>query len=294
MHHAAFWSIAEPAVAIMNCCIATLRPLLKLISPSRLRSSNKGEMKDFVGYSGGLSARKASRPTHGFEHDEYPLTRIEEAMSTTSVTTNNESGGKVRTTEAGTGDVGSSWGAHRWEHPSLPPLTRIERDTASITKCITILHFSACIVRREVLSLISEQYRKTQDPCVLLSWWVPQLVDILRQPAVRQPFEQRCERNLKLDSRKRLSLTSMWSVAECKHVLKIALPMNVKRLGIRLVVVQPVAIPGLHGADRAGILFDLLVSYANASSDARRLFKALTVLNLRSSLTTAEPASHLF
>lgn len=33
MNHAAFWSVAEPAVAINKCCIATLCPLLKLVSP---------------------------------------------------------------------------------------------------------------------------------------------------------------------------------------------------------------------------------------------------------------------
>ncbi|KAG9197642.1 hypothetical protein G6514_001166 [Epicoccum nigrum] len=86
MHHAAFWSVAEPAVAIINCCIATLRPLLKLISPSRLWSSNKGDTEDRAGYSGSLSGRKPSKPKFGIEHDEYPLTCIEEEISTTSLT----------------------------------------------------------------------------------------------------------------------------------------------------------------------------------------------------------------
>ena len=86
MHHAAFWSVAEPAVAIINCCIATLRPLLKLISPSRLWSSNKGDTEERTDYSGSLSGRKPPRPKVGIEHDEYPLTCIEEEMSTTSLT----------------------------------------------------------------------------------------------------------------------------------------------------------------------------------------------------------------
>ena len=86
MHHAAFWSVAEPAVAIINCCIATLRPLLKLISPSRLWSSNKGDTEERAGYSGSSSGRKPSKPKFGIEHDEYPLTCIEEEMSTASLT----------------------------------------------------------------------------------------------------------------------------------------------------------------------------------------------------------------
>ena len=84
MHHAAFWSVAEPAVAIINCCIATLSPLLKLISPSRLWSSNKGDTGERAKYSGSLSGRKPSKPKFGVEHDEYPLTRIEEELSTIS------------------------------------------------------------------------------------------------------------------------------------------------------------------------------------------------------------------
>jgi hypothetical protein len=86
MHDAAFWSVAEPAVAIINCCIATLRPLLKIISPTRLWSSKKGNTTDRVGYSGGIESRQKLRDKLGVEHDEYPLTRIEDGMTNTVIT----------------------------------------------------------------------------------------------------------------------------------------------------------------------------------------------------------------
>ncbi|KAF2644592.1 integral membrane protein [Massarina eburnea CBS 473.64] len=82
MHDAAFWSVAEPAVAIINCCITTLRPLLKIVSPSRLWSSNKGSTVDRAGYgnSGNMDSRVKMRNKLGVEHDEYPLTCIEDGM----------------------------------------------------------------------------------------------------------------------------------------------------------------------------------------------------------------------
>jgi len=113
MYHAAFWSVAEPAVAIINCCIATLRPLLKLISPSRLWSSNKGASKDSAGYTGSLSARKPPRPVFGSEHDEHPLTRIENGISTTSITSEMNVKGEVGTTKNWRNDAISSKGSDR-------------------------------------------------------------------------------------------------------------------------------------------------------------------------------------
>lgn len=86
MHDAAFWSVAEPAVAIINCCIATLRPLLKLVSPSRLWSSNKGSTADRAGYSGNIDSKYKSRNKLGIEHDEYPLTRVEDEVTHTVTT----------------------------------------------------------------------------------------------------------------------------------------------------------------------------------------------------------------
>ncbi|KAH6625465.1 integral membrane protein, partial [Boeremia exigua] len=76
MHHAAFWSVAEPAIAIINCCIATLRPLLKIISPSRLWASKRGSTRENVDYSG--SAAPDRRMKHKRDtQDEYPLTWID-------------------------------------------------------------------------------------------------------------------------------------------------------------------------------------------------------------------------
>lgn len=89
MHDAAFWSVAEPAIAIINCCIATLRPLLKLISPARLWSSQKSNTADRAGYSVTKEASSGSRLKRklGLDgmHDEYPLTRIEDGINNTTV-----------------------------------------------------------------------------------------------------------------------------------------------------------------------------------------------------------------
>jgi hypothetical protein len=83
MHDAAFWSVAEPAVAIINCCIATLRPIIKFISPTRLWSSNKGSSVGRAGYSGAVDNKTRARNKLGEEHDEYPLTQVEDG--TTSI-----------------------------------------------------------------------------------------------------------------------------------------------------------------------------------------------------------------
>jgi hypothetical protein len=90
MHNAAFWSVAEPAVAIINCCIATLRPLLKLISPTKLWSSNKGSLTGRTGDLGGSGFGKKLKNKVGLEHDEYPLTRIENGMTSTVVASEGE------------------------------------------------------------------------------------------------------------------------------------------------------------------------------------------------------------
>lgn len=89
MHDAAFWSVAEPAVAIINCCIATLRPLLKIISPARLWASDKdGTDRDRAGYTESKhGSENRVRRKLGFDgmHDEYPLTRIEDGITSTTV-----------------------------------------------------------------------------------------------------------------------------------------------------------------------------------------------------------------
>ncbi|KAH6851599.1 integral membrane protein [Alternaria rosae] len=92
MHDAAFWSVAEPAIAIINCCIATLRPLLKLISPARLWASNKASTSDHMGYSGGIGSGNKLRNKIGIEHDEYPLTRVEDGVTNTVIMSGNRGG----------------------------------------------------------------------------------------------------------------------------------------------------------------------------------------------------------
>jgi hypothetical protein len=83
MHDGVFWTVAEPAIAIINCCIATLRPLLRLISPARLWSSNKGSTAGRTGELGESGFGKRSRNKAGMEHDEYPLTLVgEEGLNT--------------------------------------------------------------------------------------------------------------------------------------------------------------------------------------------------------------------
>ncbi|KAF2126486.1 integral membrane protein [Dothidotthia symphoricarpi CBS 119687] len=81
MPDAVFWSVAEPAVAIINCCVATLRPLLKIISPSRLWSFSEGNATDRAGYSHGIDSRHKLRNQLAAEHDEYPLTCTEDGMT---------------------------------------------------------------------------------------------------------------------------------------------------------------------------------------------------------------------
>jgi hypothetical protein len=91
MHDAAFWSVAEPAVAIINCCIATLRPLLKIVSPARLWASDKVESdrdRDRVGYTESKdNSKNRLKRKLGLDgmHDEYPLTRIEDGVTSTTV-----------------------------------------------------------------------------------------------------------------------------------------------------------------------------------------------------------------
>jgi hypothetical protein len=86
VHDAAFWSVVEPAIAITSCCIATLRPLLKLISPARLWSSNKFNTSYLVGYSGSIVSGNKLEVGIGVEHDEYLLTCVEhEAADVMSV-----------------------------------------------------------------------------------------------------------------------------------------------------------------------------------------------------------------
>jgi hypothetical protein len=92
MHHAAFWSVAEPTIAIINCCIPTLRPLLKLVSPARLWTSNKVSTSDYVGNSGYNGSGNKLRNKIGLEHDEYPLTRIEDGATDTMITRGNYEG----------------------------------------------------------------------------------------------------------------------------------------------------------------------------------------------------------
>ncbi|KAF3004320.1 hypothetical protein E8E13_009303 [Curvularia kusanoi] len=75
MHDAAFWSVVEPAVAIINCCIPLLRPLLRAISPGGVWSSIKGSI-----HIRGESQEDRSRiqKKTSIQFDEYPLTRIED------------------------------------------------------------------------------------------------------------------------------------------------------------------------------------------------------------------------
>ncbi|KAF2141715.1 uncharacterized protein K452DRAFT_308785 [Aplosporella prunicola CBS 121167] len=84
-----FWTIVEPSVAIINACIPTLRPLLKAISPSRLWGSGNGtsEHKGTSGYLRTIGQGGPSSSKYQGVHDEYPLTRIEEGVTTINITT---------------------------------------------------------------------------------------------------------------------------------------------------------------------------------------------------------------
>ncbi|OSS43564.1 hypothetical protein B5807_11729 [Epicoccum nigrum] len=73
-HYAAFWSIVEPAVAIINCCVPMMRPLLKMVSPGGLWSSRKDSVEvRRESEEGRLRIRRKG----SIQLDEYPLTRIE-------------------------------------------------------------------------------------------------------------------------------------------------------------------------------------------------------------------------
>jgi hypothetical protein len=85
MQDGVFWTVAEPAIAIINCCIATLRPLLRLISPARLWSSNKSSTTGRIGESGESGFGKRLRNKVGLEIDEYPLTLIGDGVTDTVV-----------------------------------------------------------------------------------------------------------------------------------------------------------------------------------------------------------------
>lgn len=86
MIDAAFWSVTEPAVAIINACIPTMRPLLKIISPSRLWSAHKASAYGTGAYGGKSTGGKSTGTysgntdsTKAFERmqdGEYPLTQF--------------------------------------------------------------------------------------------------------------------------------------------------------------------------------------------------------------------------
>jgi hypothetical protein len=73
-HYAAFWSIVEPAVAIINCCVPLMRPLLKMVHPGGLWSSRKDSVEARRESEEG---RSRTRRKGSIQLDEYPLTRIE-------------------------------------------------------------------------------------------------------------------------------------------------------------------------------------------------------------------------
>jgi hypothetical protein len=91
MHDAAFWSVAEPAIAIINCCIATLRPLLSIISPSHLWSSNAQSEDHHTESSSDVKNKRPTRNELDIEHDEYPLTIVEGEITTTITRAQEES-----------------------------------------------------------------------------------------------------------------------------------------------------------------------------------------------------------
>ena len=85
MTDAVFWSVAEPAVAIINCCIMTLRPLLRLISPTRLWFSNRVSPSDEVSHPATIGGGSKLRNKIGDEHDEYPITLVEDGLVDTEI-----------------------------------------------------------------------------------------------------------------------------------------------------------------------------------------------------------------
>ncbi|KAF4309732.1 putative integral membrane protein [Botryosphaeria dothidea] len=97
MIDAAFWSVAEPAVAIINSCIPTMRPLLKLVSPSRLWSSNNKASYGNSGYTNGRSGEAggidSNKAFERMQDGEYPLTQFEGGVSTNVATVEVSRGG---------------------------------------------------------------------------------------------------------------------------------------------------------------------------------------------------------
>ena len=81
MTDAVFWSVAEPAVAIINCCIMTLRPLLRLISPARLWTSNRVNPLDEASHPATIGTGSKLRNQIEDENDEYPVTLIEDGVA---------------------------------------------------------------------------------------------------------------------------------------------------------------------------------------------------------------------
>lgn len=75
-HYAAFWSIVEPAVAIINCCVPLMRSLLKMVSPGGLWSSRR-DSDQLRGDS--HEERSRVRKKNSIQLDGYPLTRIEDS-----------------------------------------------------------------------------------------------------------------------------------------------------------------------------------------------------------------------
>lgn len=71
---AAFWSVAEPALAILNACVPMMRPVFKAAFPG-VFSSAKAAYSSQTGAQSGASARAFQRMRD--TESELPLTQLE-------------------------------------------------------------------------------------------------------------------------------------------------------------------------------------------------------------------------
>lgn len=75
---AAFWSVAEPALAVTNSCIPMLRPVLKAFFPSLFSSARDRDYSSQTGPSVGSSLNFHRRRNIDDTDGEMPLTQLQE------------------------------------------------------------------------------------------------------------------------------------------------------------------------------------------------------------------------
>lgn len=88
---AAFWSVAEPALAIANACAPMLRPILKAAFPT-LFASAKAKYSTEPASGPIASKSNSSKRMYGMDEEdsEYPLTRLGQEPGFTDTRSLNE------------------------------------------------------------------------------------------------------------------------------------------------------------------------------------------------------------